>query len=490
VAALQQASALILAGTVLAGLILLLVRGRADLPFTISVLLGGALYFLLLPRYPYAAYKLVTFAWPLVVAVVVLVASAALRLRFRPLGIGLAACVAVAFGWCISPFWVSRAFIPGTLPSRSFREYHELQQVVRRVAHGAPLLLASQNAVTSSWLEFFLRDEPIANACASSRFVDLAPGASRPLPDQARFLVTDGCDVPVSTSPGCWQLIYSTEAFYLWKWYSAEEVTALRERCLQYPQVEWGRGFFPEEVSGKHRWRWCGSEGEMVITNRSNTPKLVALEWLVETYAAGTATLTLKSPFLTLDLPVGPRATKVSKIVEVPPGRQVIHWHCTATPYVHPTRTIVFAVRDFNLKKLDPSELLAWRPGFYAEEQQGTERWRWCGARGDLEMRNPTNHPMSLVLEFVAATYAPGPAPLTLKSADFCDQHLVTGTGTLITRTMDVPPGGRVIHFECPAEPFREPARKLVFAVHNYTLKEIDCPSGKEGLAKQATGRP
>jgi hypothetical protein len=473
VVALQQASALVLTGTVLAGLLLLLARGRVDLPFAVGVLLSGALYFLLRHRYPYGACKLVTFAWPLVVAVVVLVAVAALRFHLRSLGIGLAACITLAFSWCISPLWVAQASIPGSLASRPFREYHELQQAVRRITNGAPLLLASQNVVISSWLEFFLRDEPIANACATSRFVDLAPGASRPQPDQAKFLITDGCSEPVSTSPGCWQLIYSTDSFYLWKRYSAEEVAALHERCLQYPVVEWGRGFFPEEVSGKDRWRWCGSQGEMVITNRAGTPKLVALEWHVHTYAAGTATLTLRSPFLNLDLPVSPEATKVSKIIKVPPGRQVIHWGCTATPCVHPTRTIVFAVHDFRIKKLDTSDLLAWGAGFYAEEQQGGARWRWCGSQGDLEIRNPTNHPLSLVLQFMAATHVSGPVPLILKSCDLSERFLITGTGAIITKNIEVPPGGRLIHFECPAEPFLEPARTLVFTVHNYTLREI-----------------
>jgi hypothetical protein len=228
----------------------------------------------------------------------------------------------------------------------------------------------------------------------------------------------------------------------------------------------------------------------MVITNQTSTPKLAALEWRADTYAAGTATLKLRSPLLALDLPVSPQPTKVSKIIEVPPGRQILNWECTATPYVHPTRTIVFAIHDFSLKKVDTSELVVWGRGFYPEEQHATERWRWCDSHGDLEIRNPTNHALSLMLQFQATAYVSGPVPLTLKSSGFSEQFQVNGTGTTIARTLEVPPGGCVIHFDCPAEPFREPARTLVFAVHNYTLQELDCPVRKESLVKQATIRP
>jgi hypothetical protein len=480
---LQQFSALALAGTVLAGLLLLVRRGRADLPFAVGILLAGAVYFLLHHRYPYAAYKLVTFAWPLMVAVVVLVAGAALRSLLRPLGASLAAGVVLAFSWCISPFWIPRAFPPSTLPSATLREYHQLQQAIGHLTNGAPLLLAVQNPVTYHWLEFFLRDQPIANAMPISWSPALAPG-------QAQFLLTDGSHVPITTSEECWQLIYSSESFYLWKLCTKQEVAGLYKHCFLRPKVEWGAGFFPEEVSGDHCLRWCGSHGKIVITNPTGTPQLVALEFRAQTYAAETATLTLKSPFLTMDLPINSQGTPFGTIAELPPGRQVIHLDCTATPSIQPARTIVFAVEHFTVKEAETSALLVWGPGFYREEEQGTHRWRWCGRQGDLEIRNPTSRHLSLALQFVVGTYAPGPAMLTLTSSDFSDRLEVTAAGTTVAKTLDVPPGGRVIHFECPAEPFLEPTRTLVFAVHNYTLKEIDSQAGKERLVQQAMPGP
>jgi hypothetical protein len=439
---------------------------------------------------------------PLLLAVVVLVAAAALRSRRRPLGASVAACVVLAFSWCISPFWVPGAFPPNTLPSASLREYHQLQQAIGHLTNGTPLLLAVQNSVTSAWLEFFLRDQPIVHTFAPGAFrvchcLLALPGQHRSsgLPGRAssgtpQFLLTDGADVPVPLSEECWQPIYSSESFYLWKRCPKEEVAGLYKRCIQRPRVEWGAGFFPEEVSGGHCERWCRSQGQIVITNSTSTPQLIALEFAARTHANETATLTLRNSFLAEHLPVSWQGTTFRKIMAVPPGRQVIHLDCTATPHVQPTHTTVFAIDQLTVKEVETPALLVWGPGFYREEEQGTHRWRWCGSQGDLEILNPTRRRLSLALQFLVVTNAPGPAVLTLKSSNFSDRFQVTKAGTMVAKTIDVPPGGRIIHFECTAEPFLEPTRTLVFSVHNYTLQEIDSQAGKERLVQQAISGP
>jgi hypothetical protein len=482
---LQELAAWLLCFALLAGFLVLLLRGRADLPFAIGVLLAGSLHFLIHHQYPYAAYKPLTFAWPLMVAVAVCAIAAAWRVRFRVLGAGMGMLMCLAMAWCMSPFWIPRAFPPSAPASQSLREFHELQKTITRLTHGGPILLAAQNVATNFWLEFFLRDEPIYNAFPTPRFEALPPTTSRPHRSEAQFLITDGLQIPIPLEGGCWQPIYRSESFVLWTHYTNAEVTQMYEQCLYYPRIEWGTGFFPEETEGAmRRWHLCGPCGELAIWNPSDRPKLVVLQLLAQTYTPGTAELTLKSPLFSESLSISERGAAFNRIIEVPPGRHVIQCACTATPYVEPTRTIVFAFHNHTLREVNTEALVVWGTGFFPEEQEGAHRWRWCGAQGDLEITNPSNRPKSLVFEFLAQTYSPGTAPLTLRSSFFSEDIPVHERGVPISRILAVPPGRHRIHFACAAAPYVHPARTLVFALHNFMVKEVDSPAKTARLGK------
>ncbi len=114
-----------------------------------------------------------------------------------------------------------------------------------------------------------------------------------------------------------------------------------------------------------------------------------------------------------------------------------------------------------------------WGPGFYAEETNERDRWRWCGTAGRFEILNPSECPKQISVRFVARTCLSGPATLNITSSAFSETLFIDAAGTMIAKTIEIPPGRLAVHFSCTASPFVEPERALVFGLFNFQLVEI-----------------
>jgi hypothetical protein len=134
--------------------------------------------------------------------------------------------------------------------------------------------------------------------------------------------------------------------------YSEAEWRQQHDRVYYSPLAQWQAGFFPEEVDGANRWRWCGRDGTLEIVNPSDHPKQFALDFIAKTCLPGAAILQIQSPAFSEQLTVDAPGSPVVKTLEIPPGRLPIHFHCTAAPFVHPSRTIVFGIFNFQLQEV------------------------------------------------------------------------------------------------------------------------------------------
>jgi len=135
--------------------------------------------------------------------------------------------------------------------------------------------------------------------------------------------------------------------------YSPEQWQKHHDLAYYAPVVEWGSGFYQEESAGPNRWRWCARKGELRIFNPSDHQQSRALRFVAKTCLAGPATLSINSTLISERLPVNEAGAKFDRVVDVPPGRHVIHFDCTATPFVDPTRTIVFGLYNFQFEEVD-----------------------------------------------------------------------------------------------------------------------------------------
>ncbi|HLJ97083.1 MAG TPA: hypothetical protein VKU02_28220 [Gemmataceae bacterium] len=128
------------------------------------------------------------------------------------------------------------------------------------------------------------------------------------------------------------------------------------DRVYYYLQTQWTAGFFMEEVLGPDHWRWCGKDGTLEILNPSDHPKRVSLRFLARSDSPGTGTLGIHCSLFTENLSIDRSGTPWTKIVEIPPGRTVVHFQCTATPSVYPSRTIVFGLFNFHVEEIAPEQ--------------------------------------------------------------------------------------------------------------------------------------
>jgi hypothetical protein len=124
-----------------------------------------------------------------------------------------------------------------------------------------------------------------------------------------------------------------------------------RDRLYCRPLLRWGRGFYLEEIAGPERWSWCGEEGILEIRNRSNHPKQMRLRFVAKTCLPGAATLRIDSAEFSTCLPIDGSGRAFVRNVDVPPGRLTIRFSCTTSPYVEPSRTLVFGIFNPSLEE-------------------------------------------------------------------------------------------------------------------------------------------
>jgi hypothetical protein len=113
----------------------------------------------------------------------------------------------------------------------------------------------------------------------------------------------------------------------------------------------WQGSFSDAEKAGTLGWRWCGPEGDLLLTNTSDREQDVVLEMVCASSRPEPALLRLQSPLLAESLTIDRHGQFFSKRLRLPSGRQTIHFSCDAPPLVSPsdTRPLVFQLRHFRV---------------------------------------------------------------------------------------------------------------------------------------------
>ena len=121
-----------------------------------------------------------------------------------------------------------------------------------------------------------------------------------------------------------------------------------------------------------------------------------------------------------------------------------------------------------------PAMTFYWRGGFSDLEQNGDENWRWCSARGELDLYNRSDRERKLVLEMSFSTGYDADSDLRINGALLSDQLKINSHGRAYTMTLTVPPGHNVLEFVSNAQPVKtvNDPRVLMFRVNNFRFKE------------------
>jgi len=135
--------------------------------------------------------------------------------------------------------------------------------------------------------------------------------------------------------------------------YSDDEWKARQQTSFYPVLVDWKGGFSGLESRPGKTWRWCSSEGELVLRNTSQRPRTVKLEM---SFATGYEQLDdfVITGLISEQLKLNSSPAFYSKTVTLPPGVSVIHFRSAAKRVDAPgdDRVLVFRVEDFKMTEL------------------------------------------------------------------------------------------------------------------------------------------
>jgi hypothetical protein len=116
-------------------------------------------------------------------------------------------------------------------------------------------------------------------------------------------------------------------------------------------RVEWWDGFSLLEKTREYNWRWCSSQGTMIINNHSNKDKLFTISALFFTGYPELSNLMIESTPVNENLQINNSGYIYEKEIVVPPGKNVIKFSCDAKRVDAPAdpRYLVFCTRNFKL---------------------------------------------------------------------------------------------------------------------------------------------
>jgi phosphoglycerol transferase len=132
--------------------------------------------------------------------------------------------------------------------------------------------------------------------------------------------------------------------------YTEKEWEAERQMTL-YPQqlrYLWQNGFYFEEKDLQKRWRWCSSEGKLVIENPASRSRQVTLKMGFATAYPESTPLRIDSDLLSTPRLFKPGEDVILEKLTIMPGKHVLHFACDARRLeCADARRLVFNVTNF-----------------------------------------------------------------------------------------------------------------------------------------------
>ena len=136
-----------------------------------------------------------------------------------------------------------------------------------------------------------------------------------------------------------------------WHYTGRKFIAGFAER----PLLEWDDGFFSLEVKRENTWRWCPSEGILIINNSSNTERTFVMSATFRTGYPKLSTLTIESSLVNENLEINNSGYRYEREMRVPPGSHPIKFSCDAERVDAPTdpRYLVFRIDNFEMVEID-----------------------------------------------------------------------------------------------------------------------------------------
>ena len=124
------------------------------------------------------------------------------------------------------------------------------------------------------------------------------------------------------------------------------------EKALSPLLLRWQKDFSILEGTPDNNWRWCASNGELLIENRLTREREINIELTASSVSEGS--LRIESPNFSEKIRTVPTPTPFSKKFTIPPGSYSIQFISDIKAVTHPpdTRLFSFKVNNFKLEEV------------------------------------------------------------------------------------------------------------------------------------------
>jgi hypothetical protein len=130
----------------------------------------------------------------------------------------------------------------------------------------------------------------------------------------------------------------------------ADEWEGRREALCEPLAVQRRDGFYWEVADGAHHFVWCKADGTLALVNLASHPRRATLRFQAGSYQPGEGRLTIEGAGVSGEVEVAQGgATPFEAEVELPPGTQLLRFHCTAATAWLPQGPVVFCLHNVEL---------------------------------------------------------------------------------------------------------------------------------------------
>ena len=138
------------------------------------------------------------------------------------------------------------------------------------------------------------------------------------------------------------------------KFSSATEIERYEHQFQNLLKLKWQDGFSGLEGNDSQNWRWCSSEGTLIITNPSDKERTFLINTTFSTGYSDFSRLKIDGTSISENLPVNNQGYHYQKKIDLPPGRSLINFKSDAQKVYAPgdPRYLVFSVHDFQITEI------------------------------------------------------------------------------------------------------------------------------------------
>lgn len=144
--------------------------------------------------------------------------------------------------------------------------------------------------------------------------------------------------------------------------FTDEQWISKKDEVLYPLFLTWSGGFSSLEGTEANNWRWCSSNGELIIDNPSANTKIIDLQMLFKTGYSNYSNLIINSTLLQNKIRINSMGSSFIKNIMIPPGAHIIKFYCDAPRVYAPndSRYLVFSVNNFKINNEGNLIVLQW----------------------------------------------------------------------------------------------------------------------------------